>query len=405
MAEPSLRTERISRTMRLCTQLASALLLATCVAAPVAAQRLNGLVLRPDSATAAAQVLVEWRTPRSGVQRLLTNAHGRFTITLPAAESLYLRILRPGFRPQLVMPMYLASGGSAEARIVLQELAVVLQSVRVESQSACRGRSDPSAWTLLEQARTAILAATLAERDPALRIEAVEYEGDATPAGAILLRDSSVTRSAPAAPTSRARLDSLFRYGYVRRTSDTTYYDAPTPDVLLDPRFDERYCLTLIPADSSPPGRLGVRFVPARRPGPSIADVTGAIWLDDDRYLLSRVEFEYHNVPPRHQVDGLGGYLEFSVLSSGHWLLREWLFRMPNIIWTRRAEMELRRPDGNCFTDRNGDPICRASPIVGAVGLWARGRIVYRVSLDGRPLLTDSTAAALLQREIPQRRP
>ncbi len=390
--------------MRLRQQLAAALL-ASCVALPAAAQRVTGVVLRPDSASPAAQVLIEWRTPRVGVQRLLTNAQGRFSISLFAADSVYLRILRPGFRPQVIAPLYVAAGATAEARIVLEERAVVLQSMRIEGESACRGRTDTSAWTLLEQARTAILSASLAERDEAMLIEAVEYEGDATPAGAIVLRDSSVRRSPPTAPPNRARLDSLFRFGYVRRTSDTTYYDAPTPDVLLDARFDRRYCLTLIPADSSPNGFLGVRFTPARRPGPGIADVTGAIWLDDDRYLLSRVEFAYLSVPPHHRVDGIGGYLEFAVLPSGHWLLREWLFRMPNLVWTRRAEMTVLKSDGNCFTSRTGEPLCRAVPMIGNTGLWAKGRIVYRVSVDGRAVLTDSSGAALLEREIPQRRP
>jgi hypothetical protein len=387
--------------MRFLAPAIASAMLAVLVAAPVRAQRVAGEVLRADSTTPAAQVLIEWRTPRTAVQRLLTNQQGRFLLTLSMADSVYLRILRPGFRPQELRPFYVAEGTATPARIILEERAVVLQSMRISGESACSGRTDASAWTLLEQARTAMLAASLAERDPALVIEAVEYEGDGTPAGAIVLRDSSVRRSPRSAPVSSAQRDSIFRFGYVRRTSDTSYYHAPTPDVLLDERFDRRYCLTLVPADSSPDGLLGVRFVPARRPGPGIADVMGAIWLDEDRYLLSRVEFEYLNVPPSHRVEGLGGYLEFAVLPTGHWLLREWLFRMPNIIWTRRAEMTVLKPDGSCYTSVSGEPICRAVPIIGARGLWARGRIVYRVSLNGRTVLTDSSGAALLERETP----
>ena len=343
------------------------------IAAEAQAQRIAGTVLRPDSATPVPQVLIEWRASRGAVQRLLTDARGRFTIALSRPDSVYLRILRPGYRPQVVAPLYVDVATLLSPRIVLSDQSVVLGSIRVEGASACRGRSDAAAWTLLEQARTAILAATIAARDPALHIAAVEYEGDATPAGAIVLRDSSVQRAAPVGPPNPAQRDSIFRYGYVRRTSDTSYYLAPTPDVIIDDRFRERYCATLVSADSSPPGLLGVRFQPARRPGPGIADVSGTFWLDDDKYLLSRVEFTYHNVPVHHRVDGLGGYLEFAVLPTGHWLLREWLFRMPRL---------------------------RPSP----VRVWARGHIVFDVSVNGTAIYSDSSAAALMQRAIPRRR-
>lgn len=350
-------------------------LLLGCVAESLSAQRVVGEVQRPDSVTPAAQVLVEWRTTRGAVQRLLTDQQGRFRLTLPTADSVYMRVLRPGFQPQTHRPFFVAQGRTVSTRIVIEDRPIVLSSVRVAGESACTGRSDAQAWTLLEQARTAILAASLAERDTSLLIDAVEYEGGVTLAGAITLRDSSIRRSGRSVPGTRAQRDSIFRFGFVRRTSDTSYYHAPTPDVLLDERFGRQYCLTLMMADSSPPGQLGVRFQPARRPGPGIADVTGVIWLDDDRYLLSRIEFEYLNVPPHHRVDGLGGYLEYSALPTGHWLLREWTFRMPNLTRSRASS-----------------------------GLWAKRRIVHRVSVAGRTIYSDSTGAAILERVQPQTR-
>lgn len=376
-----------------------------CSASSASAQRVVGQLLRPDSVTPVSQALVEWRTTRGAVQRVLSDQRGRFLLALPTEDSVFIRILRPGFRPQVVDPLFVEAGGTVSSRIVVEASAVTLSSLRIRGESACADRSDASAWTLLEQARTAMLSASLAERDASLAIEAVEYEGDATPAGAIVLRDSSIRRAERTAPSSRAERDSIFRFGYVRRTSDTSYYHAPTPDVLLDERFNTRYCMTLVMADSSPSGMLGVRFQPARRPGPGIADVTGVIWLDDDRYLLSRIEFEYLNVPPHHRVDGLGGYLEYAVLPTGHWLLREWLFRMPNLVYTRRAPISLARPDGSYPSNRAGEPIRTAVPVVSGTGLWAQGRTVYRVTLNGQPVLSDSASAALLERPVPPQRP
>jgi hypothetical protein len=352
-----------------------ALLLLSIVAESLPAQRVAGLVQRPDSTTPAAQVMVEWRTPRSAVQRLLTDSQGRFHLTLQREDSVYIRILRPGFQPQLHRAFYAARQRTVSARIVIEDRPIVLSSVRVAGESACTGRNDASAWTLLEQARTAILAATLAERDTTVVIDAVEFEGGVSRAGEIAVRDSSIRRATRSAPGSRAQRDSIFRFGYVRRTSDTSYYHAPTPDVLLDERFGRQYCLTLMMSDSSPPGMLGVRFQPARRPGPGIADVTGVIWLDDDRYLLSKIEFEYLNVPLHHRVDGLGGYLEYGALSTGHWLLRDWTFRMPNLTRSRAA-----------------------------AGVWGKRRIVHRVSVAGRTIYTDSVGAAMLERALPATR-
>lgn len=368
-----------------------------------AQQRVLGTVLQPDSITPAAQVLVEWRSRHSTPQRLLTDRAGRFVLVLPSADSVYLRILRPGYRPQALAGLAIAAGATVSTRIVLADRPVVLSSVRVQGESACAGRSDAAAWTLLEQARTAILAAELAERDPQLSISAVAFEGDATPGGAIVLRDSSIHRSGRLAEPSRAQRDSIFRFGYVRRTSDTSVYHAPTPDVLVDERFRVRYCVALVARDSTPDGLIGVRFQPVRRPGPGIADVFGTFWLDANRYLLSRVEFEYVNVPPHHYTPGLGGYLEFAVLGTGHWLLREWLFRMPNLVWVRGERQSLQRPDGSYPLDRSGAPIRWATPDRGARGLWAQGRIVYDVRVAGESVYSDTTAAQLTARIIPPR--
>jgi hypothetical protein len=338
---------------------------------PVAAQRVLGTVLRPDATTPAPQVLVEWRTSRSAPQRVLTDSRGRFAIVLGAPDSVTIRVLRPGYRAQQWPAAFVAAGATFEPRLVLHDQPIVLATMRVEGNAACAGRADGAGWTLFEQVRVAIQSASLAESDPMLRIEAVEYDGESTFGAAPILRDSSLRHTDGSVRRSAAALDSTFRFGFVRRTRDTSYYDAPTPEVFADSRFAEGYCFAMVPADSAPDGLHGVRFSPQRRPGPGIADVIGTFWVDREQLQLRTVEFEYINVPAHHRAPGLGGSLEYAVLQSGHWLLREWVVRMPN----------LRGP-----------------------GLFVQGQSVYGVYEDGVTLYADSAAAALAARRPAPRR-
>ncbi|MBX3132198.1 MAG: carboxypeptidase regulatory-like domain-containing protein [Gemmatimonadaceae bacterium] len=339
---------------------------------PLTAQRVLGTVLRPDSTTPAPQVLVEWRVGRGAPQRVLTDSRGRFAIVLSAPDSVTLRVLRPGFRAQQWPALFVGATATLEPRLVLQDQTVVLATVRVDARGACTGRADGAGVTLFEQVRVAIQSASLAERDPMLRIEAVEYEGEATASGALVVRDSSLRLSPGSVQRRPAALDSIFRFGYVRRTRDTSYYEAPTPDVLADARFANGYCFAMVPADSAPEGLHGVRFVPQRRPGPGIADITGTFWVDRDQLLLRTVEYSYLNVPAHHRANGLGGHLEYAVLPSGHWLLREWVVRMPNLR--------------------------------GGINLFAQGLTVFGVYEDGVTLFADSAGAALAaRRPVPGR--
>ena len=346
-----------------------ALPLAALLPTSLAAQQLVGTLLRADSVTPAAHVLVEWRDGSGRAQRVLSDSRGRFVVTLPRPDSLRLRALRPGYQPQDWPATFVPAGQALQARFVLADRSVALAAVRVEGRGPCVGRADRVAWTLWEQARVAIQSASLAESDPLLRIEAVEFDGTVTGDDSVVVREASLRPSAGVRRRPAAMRDSIFRFGYVRRTSDTSYYESPTPDVLADDRFAERYCFAMVPPDSAPPGLHGVRFTPQRRPGPGIADVAGTLWIDRDGLLLRRIEYAYLNVPAHHRAPGLGGSLAYVVLPSGHWLLQAWVVRMPDPLTFGRAPR-----------------------------LWAQGRTVFGVFQDGVTLFADSSGAALAAR-------
>ncbi len=351
-------------------RIAPLLLCCALVPAVLEAQRLQGEIVRADSSP-AARVLVEWRTPSTAAQRVATDDAGRFAVVLPRADTVRLRILRPGFRPQEIAGIALAAGSTEVARFVLRDEAVTLTAVRVEETRACGARGESIAWTLWEQARTALESVVLSERDTSVHVAAVAYDATVDFDGSLLVRDSTIRVVGLDRPASRAYVDSTFRDGFVRRDADTTTYHAPTIRIVTDDRFAERYCFERVWDDVAHPDWVGVKFEPAARPGPGIADITGVLWLDRERLLLRQIDFAFINVPYRHRIDGLGGTLRFESLRTGHWLLASSLVRLPRMNTASRERS--------------------------AMGLWAQGRQVYRVERQGR-VLYESPAADSIRR-------
>lgn len=342
-----------------------------CIAAlatPAQAQRITGTVVRPDSVTPAARVLVEWRTPTTDLRRTSTDEQGRFTIQLELPDTVSLRLLRPGFRPQVLPPLIVPVDSTVALAVVLHGEAVSLAAMRVEEHPVCGPRGESVAWTLWEQARVALQSVVLAERDPTLRIDAVEYEGDVLLNDSVVVFDSTVTRVALGQLLPLAHYDSLFRFGYVRRVADTTTYFAPTLATIADERFAARYCFLRTSDEDRHPEWIGVSFEPQRRPGPGISDVVGTFWLDRATLMLQRVEFAYVNLPVHHRIRGLGGELRFGQLASGHTLLLDWVVRLPLL--------DAARP---------GD---------GPTGRWAQGGAVLAVEREGQRLHEHQRAAA-----------
>ncbi len=350
---------------------ALALGLAICAPTALTAQQLRGTIIRPDSVTPASRVLIEWSSG-AAAGRLATDDGGRFTVRLALPDTLRLRVLRPGFRPESLPTQVLGRGATETLRHILRGEAVALSAMRIEEDRVCGSRGEAVAWQLWEQARTVLLSTQISERDTSLRVEAIAYIGDVFE-GTLDVRDESVRRVALEAPHPAAYYDSLFRLGFIRRQRDTTTYHAPTLPVIADARFAERYCFRRVSDGSAHPDAVGVEFSPQRAPGPGIADITGVFWLDRADLTLREVTYTYLNAPLHHRIDGLGGELRFAPLESGDWILQAWQIRMPTIAtWSR--------------VDRS------------AVALWAEGRTVARVRRGTAVLYEDAEAEAMFRR-------
>lgn len=359
--------------------LAAVFLLATATLAGAAsAQVLTGIVLQGDSVTPARGVLVEVRANSLGEPvRALTSARGAFRITLASADTVRARVLRPGFRPTVAPPVFVATGATRELRIVLGNQPVTLAAVTVREARVCGERADAAAWQLWEQARTVLHATALTERDTSLIVRTLEFQGPATPRGETTVWDSTIAFVPVDPEFPRAHYDSLFRYGFIRQNGDriTTYY-APNARVLLDERFVMTHCFRVAESSASPPGLVGVRFEPVR-PGRTV-DIEGTFWLDAKRFLLRQIDFGYANPPRGHRVAGTGGFVTFAELGTGHWVMSEWSVRMSTLMdykWKR-----------------------------GAHGLWSRNQLIVTV-LRGDELLYHQPAGDSLATRIVPRHP
>jgi hypothetical protein len=311
------------------------------LAPPLAAQRLRGQVLLPDSATAARGIIVV-ASDESGkpLASALTSERGDFDLALPAAGRYVVRALRIGYRPTLVPTITLAEGEMRAIRVVLNGAAVSLAAVTVRGSSVCRIRQDSGQLVagLWEEARKALTASRLSSSSGRLFAHWEVFDSVSDRTGRVSLSGSSSARAGfsdqPFVSTSP---DSLARFGFVRDEPDGKTYWGPDAEVLLSESFAELHCFRVEPPAKEHPAWVGVSFRPARdRSG--IADVEGTLWLDRESAELRLLDFRYTGIPQEYIDANVGGMAEFLRLTTGNWLVNRWVIRVP------RASMQLGQP-------------------------------------------------------------
>lgn len=319
-------------------------LLCCALPAPLLGQELRGLVLLPDSVTPAARVLVEVAAPTGAPRRLLTGPDGRFALTLEPGDTVRIRALRPGLRPTVAPALVAAKGARHEVRLVLRADRVALAPVTVVEDQACGRRGERAANELWAEARTVLEGIVLTERDSALQMRFIEYEGRPRDLADVRPADASVRIVSLDEAHGRGYYRDLFRFGFIQRGLDgVTTYHAPNAAVLTDERFVRSHCLRMAPEDTLADDVVGVRFEPRHRPG--VTDVMGTAWLDVESYELRRVDFAYVNPPVGHRRADIGGTIEFARLATGHWITRHWETRMAVPDGTGLPGLRVRRQD------------------------------------------------------------
>ena len=264
--------------------------------------------------------------------RALTSDSGTFTVGAGAPGRFHLKVMRIGFHPTESPAFDLRM--DTTVALALTDIPVILPAITTRDRSNCRLHPDASeesalTFALWEQARTALLAAAITLEQQDYRFTKLQHwrlydvrQGAMRDMG---LRESE---SRGAAPWVSLPAEQLRRDGYVAEDDSGMTFRAPDLDVLLSSYFTEEHCFRLTTRPAPDPTLVGLAFEPATRP--RHVEIRGTLWLDSTSKELRRIGFAFVNLPVSTRSDTLfGGYVDFTRIASGAWILPSWNIRMP----------------------------------------------------------------------------
>jgi hypothetical protein len=305
--------------------------LASSLGAPaLIAQEVFGTLRRDvDGRPPAVGVLVvaEQLSDGAVVARTVSGLQGTFRLRV-THDRLVVRALRVGQQPVVLDTVQLAPTASRDLSRTLPEAAVRMAAARVVADARCEVPPDAARriarW--FTEARTSLIASQVEPPEGTVRsrVRVVTREGET-----VTQHDEGTMASLR--PFRSPPFDSIERTGFVVAQRDgSTRYRAPDADLLVDPRFLERYCLHEVATPDSLPGWVGVGFRPVagRR---NLADVQGTLWLDSASATLRRLTFGYVGADPLVERAGAGGMLDYERLENGVWFVQRWLLRTPRV--------------------------------------------------------------------------
>ncbi|MEQ1855200.1 MAG: carboxypeptidase-like regulatory domain-containing protein [Longimicrobiales bacterium] len=214
--------------------------------------------------------------------------------------------------------------------IDLERIDVTAERRRCTARPAGEGLLVASLW---EEARKALSAAALTERQGQYRYETMRYERDVDAERRLVLREEESQRDGyMRAPFESLPPEDFAQGGFVRRDGSELVYYAPDASVLLSEAFLDAHCFRVVAGEEAS-DVVGLSFEPMERRG-SFVDISGTLWLDDRTAELRWLEYAYANLDLDVAAPTAGGRVEFQRMEAGTWIIPEWWIEMP-IIDTR----------------------------------------------------------------------
>jgi carboxypeptidase family protein len=273
----------------------------------------------------------------AGVQRAsaLSDESGRFLLPAPAEGTYTLRSLRIGIRSVTSPPVVVPAGQTVQYRFAVHAEAILLDAVRVTARSkSCdvRPQETQAAGLLWSEARKALTATSITQRDRAFTVSLRRYERDLDPSTMRVLNEQSVERSGVTEnPFVGLPAEELAANGYVRKSIGGTIYYAPDAQALLSDHFLDVHCLRALPEQQDAKGLVGVAFEPVKKR--DLPDVKGVLWLDRETAELRFMEYHYTGlssaISSAISSERFGGRVDFRRVPTGAWIVERWAIRMP----------------------------------------------------------------------------
>jgi Carboxypeptidase regulatory-like domain len=255
----------------------------------------------------------------------LTSERG--TRTLRASPGTYrVRARRIGYLPFVSQPVTVPAPG--EFLLQVETPRVALQNIVVTSRSEC-GRADPGAATLLvvwSEVEKALRSSQITNQDLAGIGHAQTFRRVLALNGSIVSSDTTSYTIGRKPPFAAVPPEQLEKNGYVIGDEQQGWnYYAPDETILLSEQFAATHCFRLI-RDKEHRGLIGVAFDPS--PGRKLADITGAVWVDEATSELRQIVFQFVNAGLMSRYNA-GGFTHFARLKSGAWIVDDWVLRAP----------------------------------------------------------------------------
>jgi hypothetical protein len=309
-------------------RLARVALILCATAAPALGQTLAGSLT--DSATRqpiAGAVITLLDSTGGVLGRLLTSDRGAYHVAQAAAVR-RLRLQRLGYRMRDVR-VPTSNESSIRLDIRLVALPSLLDPVETMASSQCPKRADgPKAFSLLEQARAALLNTIVAREQNPGRMVRLQYERLLN--GDEILRQQVRVDSTESAKTSFTAVYSgsgFVRNGFMDGKGAGQRFYGPDAEVMLDDGFAAGYCFRIADRDRDHPSDVGLSFSAADRKRGRV-DIDGTLWVDTLARKLRRIEYKYVGLPSgvRGRADGVIGFHD---VPNGVVFIDRWFIRLP----------------------------------------------------------------------------
>ena len=298
------------------------------------AQVVRGLVIdETSSRPIPGAVVVMLDSTGKRIARVLADDDGRYAVrtTLPGRYG--VRAERIGFRAAAPTQVTLRAGETIELRLLTSPAPAALSGVAVRGRTECvaRAMDGKDVSTVWEEARKALDATDLAQRDEMFAAHVSRFERTLEPQSRRVTnyqtkQSTGVTRN-PFISESAAQLSAN---GFVRHREGETIYFAPDAAVLLSDEFLNDHCFRLRSGADRRAGLIGLAFEPVR--GRDKPDIAGTLWIDRASAELRDLEYAYRrlpNLPTTVKSEDFGGQIAFRRMPNGAWIVERWVIRMP----------------------------------------------------------------------------
>jgi hypothetical protein len=367
------------------------------------AQVVRGRVQERQSSTPVPGVVITLLdSAGSAAAEVLSDARGEYSVRAPASGRYRLDAKRIGVRRFQSDPFTIASGETRTLDVQLDAVLYQLPEVVVSSSATCslEPKEAGQVAALWEEARTALIATRIAQRDRTTRMTLTNYSREVDTETKRVFNEQRRSRTTVLErPFHALSAESLSAQGYWKDMPDgSRLYYAPDAEVLLSDTFVRDHCFRVTARRQRGVMQVGLEFEPTRQRRQN--DIQGVLWLDGRTFELRLVEFSHTGQAERS--DPSGGEVHFDRLPTGVWFVRRWHIRMPQFaLRSPRRGVPGERPE--MVVVRVREEGGEASPDSATAS--GRGSLVglVRDSLGTRPLFRATARLAGTDRQAPVR--